>query len=195
MIFPLTRRALRGIRKFHESPAASQQILARFLRMKHQTTKRTLRIISLHQPYASAMAFGLKLNETRHWGTDYRGPIAIHAATTKEYIREWGASQGGIWKEIQRLFAKNGIKTMADFPLGKVLGVTELYGCVPTERLLASTHVPEIEHELGGYDEGRFAWLTRNFQRLTVPVPEIGRKRWWKWEAPPEINLEAFTLV
>ncbi|MEA4895901.1 MAG: ASCH domain-containing protein [Oscillospiraceae bacterium] len=39
----------------------------------------TVKALTLHQPWASLLALGLK-HETRSWATSYRGPIAIHAA-------------------------------------------------------------------------------------------------------------------
>ena len=39
-----------------------------------------MKALTLHQPYASAIALGLKHFETRAWKTTYRGPVAIHAA-------------------------------------------------------------------------------------------------------------------
>lgn len=39
-----------------------------------------MRTISLWQPYAQLVAIGAKQVETRHWKTDRRGPLAIHAA-------------------------------------------------------------------------------------------------------------------
>lgn len=36
--------------------------------------------ITLWQPWASAIACGVKTHETRSWKTRFRGPIAIHAA-------------------------------------------------------------------------------------------------------------------
>lgn len=39
-----------------------------------------MRAITLWQPWASAVALGSKTIETRHWSTNYRGPLAIHAA-------------------------------------------------------------------------------------------------------------------
>ena len=39
-----------------------------------------MKAISLWQPWASLIALGKKRIETRSWYTDYRGPIAIHAA-------------------------------------------------------------------------------------------------------------------
>lgn len=38
-----------------------------------------MRAITLHQPWASLVAHGVKLDETRSWRTPYRGPLAIHA--------------------------------------------------------------------------------------------------------------------
>lgn len=39
-----------------------------------------MKVLTLHQPYATAIALGHKRYETRSWWTSYRGPLAIHAA-------------------------------------------------------------------------------------------------------------------
>src|SRR5574343_1234835 len=39
-----------------------------------------MKAITLHQPWATLVAIGAKRIETRSWSTNYRGPIAIHAA-------------------------------------------------------------------------------------------------------------------
>ena len=39
----------------------------------------TIRAITLHQPWASAIALGMKSYETRSWDCDTPGPVAIHA--------------------------------------------------------------------------------------------------------------------
>lgn len=39
-----------------------------------------MRALTLHQPWASLIAIGEKTIETRSWSTQYRGPLAIHAA-------------------------------------------------------------------------------------------------------------------
>lgn len=41
-----------------------------------------MKAITLHQPWASLIALGVKTIETRAWSTNYRGPLAIHAAKT-----------------------------------------------------------------------------------------------------------------
>jgi hypothetical protein len=67
-----------------------------------------MKAISLWQPWASAIALGWKKNETRHWSTDYRGPLLIHAA---KKIVPWPSI------EIQNLF--DGIAPRpSDLPLG-----------------------------------------------------------------------------
>lgn len=38
-----------------------------------------MKTLTLHQPWASLIAMGVKKIETRSWGTKYRGPLAIHA--------------------------------------------------------------------------------------------------------------------
>jgi hypothetical protein len=38
-----------------------------------------MKVLTLHQPWASLVAAGVKTIETRSWRTHYRGPLAIHA--------------------------------------------------------------------------------------------------------------------
>jgi len=37
------------------------------------------KVLTLHQPWASLIAIGVKTMETRSWSTSYRGPLTIHA--------------------------------------------------------------------------------------------------------------------
>lgn len=39
-----------------------------------------MKVITLWEPWASLIAVGAKMIETRSWNTNYRGRIAIHAA-------------------------------------------------------------------------------------------------------------------
>ena len=39
-----------------------------------------MRAFTLTQPWASLIAIGLKMHETRSWRTSYRGPLLIHAS-------------------------------------------------------------------------------------------------------------------
>lgn len=42
-----------------------------------------MKVLTLHQPWASLIALGVKSIETRSWSTKYRGPLAIHAGAKK----------------------------------------------------------------------------------------------------------------
>ena len=44
-----------------------------------------MKVLTLHQPWASLVALGVKTIETRSWSTQYRGPLAIHAAAKVVY--------------------------------------------------------------------------------------------------------------
>lgn len=55
----------------------------------------SIKAISLHQPWASLVAMGIKGVETRSWTTRYRGPLAIHASKN---ARPWLE----LWVEAQR---------------------------------------------------------------------------------------------
>ena len=46
-----------------------------------------MKALTIWQPWASLIAGGAKQYETRSWATQYRGPIAIHAAA--RYTRKW----------------------------------------------------------------------------------------------------------
>lgn len=45
-----------------------------------------MKAITILEPWASLIAFGKKKIETRNWCTDYRGPIAIHAAKSNKIV-------------------------------------------------------------------------------------------------------------
>lgn len=42
-----------------------------------------MKVLTLHQPYASLIVSGLKTIETRGWSTKYRGSLAVHAAARR----------------------------------------------------------------------------------------------------------------
>lgn len=64
--------------------------------------------ISLWQPWASLVAAGIKRIETRSWGTNFRGPIAIHAAKYRLKKREREAMLVDLQAMTDLYFAKMG---------------------------------------------------------------------------------------
>lgn len=70
-----------------------------------------MRIISVKQPWAWAIASGLKLVENRSWRTHYRGPLAIHASGRPERGIQIGQPDG--------------------LPCGAIVAITSIVDCVP----------------------------------------------------------------
>lgn len=120
-----------------------------------------MKAISLWQPWATAIAVGVKRIETRHWRTAYTGPVLIHAAKR--------------WTRDQREFAEaeqRAGRLPEDIPLGAIVAIATIDGCVPSEIL--SRQVCAVEHDYGNYESGRFGWTLRRVQRFAEPIPYRG---------------------
>ena len=121
-----------------------------------------MRAISLWQPWASAIALGVKRVETRHWSTQYRGALAIHAA------RRWTHEQKSF------AFMEVSLGRLPNLlPLGAVVAVCRLADCVPTEDLMAGRiqyGINPVERIYGNYDPGRFGWLLEDIRPLPEPI-------------------------
>jgi len=90
-----------------------------------------MKTLSLWQPHAQAISLSLKPYETRGWKTDYRGPLAIHAAkkvfTYKDYPIPY-------YQEVCLRLKRAGFPFYA-LDYGKVLCVVDLVDCIPTGKL------------------------------------------------------------
>lgn len=133
-----------------------------------------MKAISLWEPWATALALGLKVNETRGWFCSYRGDLVICSA--KRPI-------GSLEREVT---VANGIDP-AQLVFGCALCIVEVYDCVSTNGLAGKISAQEAR--LGNYEFGRFAWLTRNLRRLAEPVPVVGRQGFFEVEIPIRVNL------
>jgi hypothetical protein len=108
-----------------------------------------MKALTLHQPWATAVAEGIKTIETRSWSTSYRGPLAIHAGVSVEGLRslmfdyEDGWAVGEIpdteqvfcWQRIdgQQVVQRYDGNGSGPFvvPLGAVVAVANLVDVVP----------------------------------------------------------------
>lgn len=119
-----------------------------------------MRAISLWQPWATAIALGVKNFETRGWSTPFRGMLAIHAA------KRWSGEQ------IEILRA-SGIETDG-LAFGAIVALCRLHDVRPTDEVRGS--IEPREEFWGNYDSGRFAWDLQDVRRLEVPVPWKGKQ-------------------
>lgn len=124
------------------------------------------RVLSLWQPWASAIARGLKQNETRSWSTDYRGPIAIHAAKRSgQALRDFAWQMGMRWD---------------DLPRGAIVAVARL---VSVDRISGrAVHTTEREAQWGNYALGRYVWRLEDIRALREPMPYRGAQHLRKVE-------------
>lgn len=165
-----------------------------------------MKALTLTQPWATLVAIGAKKIETRSWKTDYRGPLAIHAAQ--------GFGKGGKF-EFLATCAEDPFKAVL-YPYFQSLGGKdelfpfELANVIPRGAIIATcelVHVKRLirtsfsslpdeqyswngqrwdlsdqERAFGDYTPGRYAWLLGNIQKLENPIPAKGALSLWEWD-------------
>lgn len=77
-----------------------------------------MKALSVRQPWAWALVAGWKDVENRTWRTSHRGLLLIHAG------KRWDPEGKRL---IERLL---GVPAPHDLPLGAIVGVVEIVGCV-----------------------------------------------------------------
>ncbi len=114
-----------------------------------------IRALTLHQPYASLIARGLKTFETRSWTTSYRGILAIHA----------GKYDAGTGDEL---------------PRGAIVAVGKLTDILSTNDLPTwGLELSASELSYGDFSPDRFAWNVTDVVELMEPIPCNGKQGLW----------------
>lgn len=92
-----------------------------------------MKALTLHQPWASLIAIGVKSIETRSWSTKYRGPLAIHASAKRTRamscnLGQWryGGLTGCLWRAAPQ------VRDLQYVRLGVVVATCTLVDVVPT---------------------------------------------------------------
>jgi hypothetical protein len=122
-----------------------------------------MRAISLMQPWATAIALGLKRVETRDRNLSHRGPLAIHASKTQD------EDSLVFFLENRSLFRAGGfLGGYYDLPFGCVVSTCNLAAVWPTDRLWP--RLDETERIFGNYLPDRFGYVLEAVRRLEQPV-------------------------
>jgi len=135
-----------------------------------------MKAVTLTQPWATAVARGVKRIETRGWSTGYRGWLAIHAAkgwtvADREFALEAAFPYLGLYPE--------------QYPRGVVVCVAKLVDVRPVEKL------PRVSVEdwlFGNFEPGRFGWVLEDVYAFGEPVPAVGKQG--LWDLAPETVVE-----
>lgn len=150
-----------------------------------------MKVISLWQPWATLVAWGLKEYETRHWWTSYRGPLVIHAAK-----RKMTRDDQALWSHLH-LLAPEIMQQIDDIPYGAIVAIANLNDCrMMVQSLRESTDFEreckfsieaqtELERLVGNWQPGRYAWQLGQVQGLANPIPLRGQQGLWTPE--PEV--------
>lgn len=136
-----------------------------------------LKALSLHQPWAQAMAMDWKRVETRGKRTSHRGELAIQAA------KHWDQDAADWWDWL----------TIGGFPeippLGAIVAVVDIFDIRRTE--LLAEELAKSELDWGNYGPGRWGWITENVRRLADPVPCRGYQAIWTLPDDVEAKVRA----
>jgi hypothetical protein len=152
-----------------------------------------MKVLSLTQPWATLVAIGAKTIETRSWPTNYRGPLAIHAAKglpgglkalRQIVMRPWfypvivaalpshlDTSQGVAPDTLIRYL----------LPLGQIIATCTLDDCFQFTRE-STAEISVQEMAFGNYAPGRYGLRLGNIRQLDAPIPARGSLGLWNYE-------------
>lgn len=134
-----------------------------------------MKILTLWQPWATLIALGVKLHETRSWSTRYRGPLAIHAA--KRPICSGG-------RQVLDYLATHhhpAALKMAHFDLGCIVAIANLVDVYPTD----DVETTDEDWACGDFRPGRYAWLLDDRLRCLATCKGAQGLR----DVPPDVAL------
>lgn len=164
----------------------------------------TMPALTLWQPWASLVAFGVKTVETRGWATKHRGRIAIHAAKSPQRVEPAVVAlpefHDALWPHLGFQARPMPTAVRHRLPRGVILATANLVEVIPVDRITSwfpdggigwenrwalgedCAAVEDGERPLGDFSPGRYAWLLADIEPLAEPVPFRGgqalSRRW-----------------
>lgn len=129
-----------------------------------------MRALTVRQPWAWAIASGVKTIENRTWTTTYRGPLAIHAGA------RWDGSDAhqtvsdlaNVHVSEMRITGKQ---------MGAVIAVVDLTG-------ICDALVRDQTCDCGPWAMGeQYHWQLASPRPIDPPAPSKGRLGLWIWES------------
>ena len=134
-----------------------------------------MKVLSIKEPFATLIANGDKLIETRSWKTNYRGEIFIHASG-KEVAKEY-------------LTNEYVISLINNLPMnfGNIICRANLVDCIyMDDDFIKQIKLNVKEHNLGLYEKGRYAWIFEEIEPI-YPIPAKGKLNIWNYEGKYEL--------
>lgn len=129
-----------------------------------------MKAITLWQPWASFMEWGIKTIETRHWPLpkNIKGPIAIHAAKKVVRVTDPYFDKALLERNL----------SYSDLPTGFILCYFDTVECIKANE----NNIPDYpERAFGDYTPGRYMWKMDGLNILPWPVMIQGKQGIWNW--------------
>ena len=136
-------------------------------------------VLTLHQPLASMLAYGLQRLDGRTWSTKFRGPLWIHAAAKQpepEEIEYWQEVYGHIFK----LDGEGEPKFPPCYPTSALVGIVEMVDCVSAAEFATWDTLPHGARAEAGAHGQDFYLLVQQHQRLMLPLKMPGQHKLWQ---------------
>jgi len=148
-----------------------------------------MRGLTLHQPWATLVALGAKMIETRPIGWEYRGELAIHAAKTFDDVNVAICRR----EPFRSVLLAAGYTDARQLPVGCILSLHEMADVfrfpfdvrnadqlqgILTNRGISEA-LPPHELSFGNYAAGRRGIYLASRRRLREPVPARGLQGLW----------------
>jgi hypothetical protein len=130
-----------------------------------------MKVLTVCQPYAGAIADGRKPVENRTWPTSYRGPLLIHAGKSRAWLSTWEEELDG--------------PLPATMFFGAIVAKVQLVECCRIEDL-ASRHPELADHP---HASGPWCWVLADVEALRRPVPCPGARGLWEIAWPTTQTL------
>jgi hypothetical protein len=135
-------------------------------------SKQSIKVISLWEPFASLIKEGVKLIETRSWGTSYRGELYIHVCQKRV------VGKVAIEYQEQLKLLKN-----TNFDYGCIILKCKLIDCkYMTAEFIEKVKKNPNEYISGFYSVGRYAWILEDVEVLDTPIPAKGWFGIWEYK-------------
>ncbi|XP_044465178.1 activating signal cointegrator 1-like [Mangifera indica] len=126
--------------------------------------------LTMHQPWASLLVYGIKRIEGRSWPAPITGRLWIHAAG-KVPERATIKAMEDFYREIYGLDGITDVEFPQHYPVSRLLGCVEVVGCVNCEEAANWKVLPEgVRLEA----QTEFCWLCENPRKLVVPFEMRG---------------------
>lgn len=142
------------------------------LDIQHPPGPRIVRCLSLWQPWASLVAIGAKFIETRSWYTHVRGELFIHAAASSIGIQQLRDADLEIIQAMEKALGIHYAEWQRVLPFGKILGSTNVVGCMPTQVAL---RLHPDQKPFGNFGESRWAHFYEGFTPIEPVEVKAGQ--------------------